>query len=542
MTNNESGKTTFTLPEYRDNPFIARLPQLLSQKDALKAMASYPIFDECERTYPAHLRKHCIMRLCRYFEPMERQNQLDERLGMILRQGYVGRDPLTHDYIRHLHNGVARIEAKSLDIQNLLPVENTANSFALIGGSGNGKSKSIEKVLHQYPQYIHHSAPFSLIQIVWLNLECPHNGSLRQLCINFFSSVDKLIGSNYYNLYGRRGNVDEMMGHMAHVANLHALGVLVIDEIQHLNKAKVGPDAIMNFLVKLVNTIGVPVILIGTLSAAPLLQENFRQARRSSGLGSLVWERIPKGKTWDYFINKLWKYQWTHDFTPIDPNIRAVLYDESQGIIDIVIKLFILAQFRVIRIGEVRGKPEVLTPNLLRTVAREDFRIIQPMIHALRTNDRKALLKFDDLRPLQEYFDQAINTAMESNYSNDQRQPAATDDTQESAPAQNGHDSISAALRSLGIADDVAQVLITDAIALHPSGDPLLLMSTIVEKLAAKPIKPRKPKYPKKAEPVAQPDNDLRRIVALGKDAGHAGYEALLAAGMIKPLLLDIAA
>lgn len=542
MNKNESGETTFTLPEYRDNPFIARLPPLLSQKDALKAMESYPTFDECERSYPAHLRKHCIMRLCRYFEPMERQNQLDERLGMVLRQGYVGRDPLTRDYIRHLHNGVARIEAKSLDIPNLLPVENTANSFALIGGSGNGKSKSIEKVLHQYPQCIHHSAPFSLIQIVWLNLECPHNGSLRQLCINFFSSVDKLIGSNYFNLYGRNKNVDEMMGHMAHVANLHALGVLVIDEIQHLNKAKVGADAIMNFLVKLVNTIGVPVILIGTLSAAPLLQENFRQARRSSGLGSLVWERIPKGKTWDYFINKLWKYQWTRDFTPIAPDIRDVLYDESQGIIDIVVKLFILAQFRAIRIGEVRGKPEVLTPNLLRTVAREDFRIIQPMIHALRTNDHKALLKYDDLRPLQEYFDQAINTAMGARHSNDERQPAATDDTQESAPAQNGHGSISASLRSLGIADDVAQVLITDAMAQHPSGDPLLLMATIVEKLTAKPNKPRKPKSPNKFEPAAQPDNDLRRIVALGKDAGHSGYEALLAAGIIKPPLLDIAA
>lgn len=542
MKNIETGETTFTLPEYRDNPFIARLPPLLSQKDALKAMASYPTFDERERSYPAHLRKHCIMRLCRYFEPMERQGQLDERLGMILRQGYVGRNPLTHDYINHLHNGIARIEAKSLDIPDLLPVENTANSFALIGGSGNGKSKSIEKVLHQLPQRIQHSTPFSLIQIVWLKLECPHQGSLRQLCINFFSSVDKLIGTNYFNLYGRRGNVDEMMGHMAHVANLHALGVLVIDEIQHLNKAKVGPDAIMNFLVKLVNTIGVPVILIGTMSAAPLLQENFRQARRSSGLGSLVWDRIPKGKTWDYFIDKLWKYQWTRDFTPIDPEIRSVLYDESQGIIDIVVKLFILVQFRAIRIGEARRKAEILTPNLIRIVAREDFRVIQPMIHALRTNDHKALLKFDDLRPLQEYFDQTINTAMGARHSNDERQPTATDDALESAPTQNGHDSISAALRSLGIADDVAQVLITDAIALHPSGDPLLLMATIVEKLAAKPNKQKKPKSPKKPEPAAQPDNDLRLIVSLGKEAGHSGYEALLAAGMVKPPLLDIAA
>lgn len=542
MKTPEPNTTPITLPEYQDNPFIAELPPLLSQKDALKAMASYPVFDERERSYPAHLRRHCIMRLCRYFEPMERHSQLDERFGMLLRQGYIGRDPLTHDYIRHLHNGVARIEGKSLDIPNLLPVENTANSFALIGCSGNGKSKSIEKVLHQYPQWIQHSTPFSLIQIVWLKLECPHQGSIKQLCINFFSAVDQLIGTNYFNLYGKRGGVDEMMGHMAHVANLHAIGVLVIDEIQHLNKAKIGPEAIMNFLVKLVNTICVPVILIGTLSATPLLQENFRQARRSSGLGSLVWDRMPKGKSWDYFINKLWKYQWTSAFTPITPEIRSVLYDESQGIIDIVVKLFILAQFRVIRIGEVRGGAETLTPQLLQKVAHDDLSIIRPMIHALRTNDTAALLKYDDLRPLQDYFTQTINSAMGSQHTEGNQRPAAADEAQESTPVQNGHDSISAALRSLGIADDVAQVLIKEACAQHPSDDPFLLMAAIVKMIAEKPIKPKKPKSTKPPEPAAQPENDLRRIVTLGKEAGHSGYEALLAAGMVKPPLLDIAA
>lgn len=525
------------LREYQDNPFIAKLPPLLSQQDMLTALTSHPEFDERECSYPTHLRKHCVMRLGRYFEPLERQLQLAERFGMLLRQGYVGRNPLTHDYIRHLQNGAERIEAKSLHIDNLYPIKNTAGSFALAGCSGVGKSKSIENVLHLYPQCIQHSVPFSLVQIVWLKLDSPYQGSPKQLCINFFSAVDRLIGTNYFKAYGsQRNSVDEMMVHMAHVANLHALGVLVVDEIQHLNKSKMGPEALLNFLVTLVNTICVPVILIGTLSAVPMLQGNFRQARRSSGLGSLVWDRLPKSTTWNYFIDQLWKYQWTREKTPISEEIRDVLYDESQGILDIVVKLFMLTQLRVISIGDVRDTPEILTPQLMRKVAREDFRIVQPMIDALRRNDTKALLKYDDLMPLQEHVEQAFASAMQSQGAKFMQQPVAKNKVQMPVPAQDDHDPILAALRTLNVSDDIAHVLINEARAQHPSTDPLLLMASIAERLVAQPIKAKKP------ELAAQPEFDLRRIVSIGKESRRSGYEALLAADMVKPPLLDIAA
>lgn len=539
---NSSGPSPTSLPEYEGNPFIARLPPLLSQRQLSDALAARPEFHEKERGYAASLRKHCIMRLGRYFEPLERQIQLADRFGMLLRQGYVGRNPLTHDYIRHLQNGAERIEAKSLTISTRQPVENTAISFALAGCSGIGKSRAIEKVLHQYPQCIQHTEPFSLVQISWLKLDCPHQGSPKQLCINFFSAVDRLVGSNYFNWYGsRRASVDEMMVHMAHVANLHALGVLVIDEIQHLNKSKLGPDSLLNFLVTLVNTIGVPVILIGTLSAIPLLQDNFRQARRASGLGSLIWDRMPKGKSWDHFISKLWQYQWTRVPTALNSEIRDVLYDESQGILDIVVKLFMLAQLRAVSIGEVRSGPEALTAELLSKVAREDFQVVRPMLDALRANDKKALLKYDDLLPLQTHVNHVISAAMGVPAAGLERLPSAPD-VVELLPQVDGTESIRKVLNLLGVAEDVAEVLINEAIDINPSVDPLLLISSITERLVARPVKVSKPPSRKllgNAEPVAQ---DLRHVVAVGQKAGLSGYQSLLAAGLVKPPFLDLAA
>jgi len=531
------------LAEYDGNPFIARLPPLQTQAEMLVALASTPVFGEHERQYPAQLRKHCIARLSRYLEPLDRQLQLAERFAMLLRQGYVGRNPLTHDYIRHLQNGHQRIEAKSLHVAALHPVENTASSFAIVGCSGIGKSKSIEKILHQYPQCIQHTEPFSLVQIVWLKLDCPHLGSPKQLCINFFSAVDRLLGTNYMDWYGRQSkSVDEMMVHMAHVANLHALGVLVIDEIQHLSKSKVGPEALLNFLVTLVNTISVPVILIGTLSAVPLLQQNFRQARRASGLGSVVWDRIPNDKTWNYFVDRMWQYQWTGESTPISPDIRAALYDESQGILDIVVKLFMLAQLRLVGIAGVRGKPEHITARLIRQVAREDFRIVQPMLEALRRNDANALLKYDDLLPFHKHVEQAMASAMQSQVPEAAEPKAGSLDSDGTATSSGANAPILTVLESLGVATDVGRILLNEAQALHPSGDPLILMATISEKLASCRVKPVKQRQTKKPKSTEKPEGDLRRIVESGRKDKLSGYESLLAAAMIRPPLAELAA
>lgn len=545
---NNPDSIPFTLPEYANNPFIESLPSLLTKHEQLEALAVKPMYDAKERLYPAHLRKHCLLRLGRYFEPLERQLQLAERFGILLRQGYIGRNPNTPSYIHRLHNGIDTINAKSIYIETRQPIDNTANSFALVGCSGNGKSTSTEQVLIQYPQCIQHTHPVSLIQIVWLKLECPSQGSTKQLCINFFSTIDRLIGTNYLAQYGKvKNGVDVMMAHMAHVANLHAIGVLVIDEIQHLRTSKIGYESILNFLVTLVNTIGIPVILIGTLSAIPILQTNFRQARRASGLGSLTWDAMPNNKAWSYFINKMWAYQWTTEFTPMTPEIEAVLFYESQGIIDIAVKLFMLTQLRIISIREVKSGSEAITPALIHRVAKEDLRIVQPMLNALRAGDSKALEKYDDLKPLQNYVQEVFNSAT--------YQPSATIQAIESATSlSNKNDeeetadpllTLRTALSTFNISSDIVEVLIQEALIKIPSADPLLMMLFISEKLTTVPkTKTPKSSFPKVTEDnVFQlPDMDLRKILGVAKKDGMSAYDALFEAGIIKRPILDIAA
>ncbi len=254
------------LPEYRDNPFINRLPPQMSMRKALAFLDDPPTFLPEERRYPAHERMQCLYRLRRCFVPLEHHLRLESAFSALLRQGYVNRNPTTTDYIRRLRDGYKRIEARDLQA-GTNPVRSSAEGFALLGASGTGKSTGIGRILEYYPQVIEHSRTFSLQQMTWLKVDCPHQGSPKQLCLSFFQQMDLALGTDYLNRCGKsRNSLDLMMTQMAQISNLHALGVLIVDEIQHLTLAKgVGPEALLNFLVTLINTIGIPVVLIGTM-------------------------------------------------------------------------------------------------------------------------------------------------------------------------------------------------------------------------------------------------------------------------------------
>lgn len=527
------------LPEYRDNPFIAALPPLWSTSETYEHLRLLPHYDSAERQYPDHVRPHCIMRLFRYFEPLEQHLTLADRFGMLLRQGYLGRNPNQGDYQRQLQNSVARMESGSL-LAKRFAVPNSAVGFALLGDSGIGKSTAMERTLAQYPQTIYHDKPFSLHQVTWLKVECPQKGGPNQLCINFFGELDRVLGTNYLDKYGSSSRTLGLaMQRMAHLASIHALGALIVDEIQHLLHTR-GMDAedILNFLVTLVNTIGVPVIVIGTQNAVAVLQGKFRQARRASGIGSMIWERMPYGKKWNHFVERLWQYQWTREFTPLDDGLRAVLHEESQGIIDVVVKLFMLAQMKAIRLRAVRHRPEALDAALFRQVVTEDFQLIRPMLDACRRNDREALNAFDDLLPFREHVVRIFGVQSGDAPHDEPPQPQAPDVQSNSGDADDASGAVRAALAALGVAPDVVELMLKEALAEHPSVDALQLVAAIGEKLKApaERTKQNKSRRFPKPTPGELPSNDLRRIAAEGKQRNLAAYDALKAAGAIKAL------
>lgn len=396
--------TAQRIPQYAGNPLIEALPPLGGEEEVLRKFMSLPFFDVAQRDWTDHERVAMIAQLANFMVPLERHIQLAYCIDAMMRQGYVSRIP---------HSVRSQEIYKRLHQKNLLITEGTVIpqiSTALIGVSGMGKTTSLKRYLSYIPQVIHH-VEYGYYQIPYLHIEMPYDGaSVAGLAHSIFRKVDMLLpGAEYMEQYATgKAGTETLMSHASRVLLMHSVGLLIVDEVQNLSNSPKNRQSLMTLLVTASNELGVPILFVGTSKARKLLTLECRQARRSVGFGVPLWERFEKhspadeGRNagpsdWDVVVQTLLNYSWVKK--PIDektrPHLANLLYDLSQGIVDITIKLFAMAQVRAIIDGS-----EEITGQLLVDISKRDLSMVAPMIDALRRNDLQALDKLDDIKPV----------------------------------------------------------------------------------------------------------------------------------------------
>lgn len=530
------------LREYNGNPMIQALPLIMSDEEFLQSATVMPDFAPEETMLESHLRFHCVERLSRYFDPIDKTLELQRIISVLLRQGYIARNILQPQYARRSNQIYQAIKNKGgKTIESYVDVPTSASGFTLIGPSGMGKTTNLKNILGLYPQVIAHPE-HNVYQLVWIKVDCPHAGSLKGLCIDVFKEIDRLLGTNYFKKFGStRNSEDYMLAQVAQLAHTHHLGMLVIDEMQNLVNARRSKDDLLNFLVKMDNIIGVPVIRVGTNEAYPILQGNFRNARRGTGEGGVLWDRMKQEDEdewgeWQFFVEGMWKYQWTAGYTELTDGIYQALYFETQGIIDLVVKLFKMVQWRAIAEG---GK-EVITVDLIHEVAKEGLYLVKPMLNAIRSGDREWMNKYKDIAPLSTVeYQNKYQYQLDRQERKEIRRLARKQQKQQSPILSTV---IIRLIQQLNVDALLAkqcaekvfnpnqkqhdiQSLVNEAYALslQSGGSASIEIETKSQKKTQK----------EKLEPKYQ-DNDMRLIVAKAQEEGVSAHEALKQAGFIR--------
>lgn len=390
------------IEEYSGNPFIEALPNIFTEDDVIESFSVIPRIDDKDRNMESNLRYHVIKRAKNFVQPLPVHFIVERRLSSLIRRGYLARNPLDRSYLERLRvlNELRddKVYDESLLKERMSNIRSTADSMAIIGISGIGKTTAIERLLLMYPQVIKHEEykgeNFSRTQIVWLKIDCPYDGNLSTLCKSFFKAIDDLLGTRYLEKFGYANRVTStMMLHMTSLASIYGIGGLVIDEIQHLLNTKNDIEEMLNFFVTLSNTVGIPTVLIGTSKAQQIFKGNFRQARRAASEGSIMWDRMSKDSDeWNFFLETLWDFQCLKETTILDEKLKNAFYDECQGITAVAVNLFILAQERALSEGK-----EKLDVSIVRNTAKEDLHMIHPMIKALRNNNMAEVMKYEDI-------------------------------------------------------------------------------------------------------------------------------------------------
>jgi len=398
---------------YKGNPFIEALPPKSSQSQLKK----YLTHEICDDFLPDEdddiTRFHKIVSLIDgWFQPLANHFQLEQKLSLMIRKGYVGRNIKTGDLNRQLRKGYEQIKSGGEMVQ-FGDIQSTAQSDLFIGGSGLGKTSVLNFLLASYPQVIFHPL-YNHVQITYVKVDCPHDGTLKGLCFHILVEIDKAMGTNYQNTIRQRWGVERLVSYIAQIITKYSVGILVIDEIQNLLVAKVGgKDKMLSFFGRLVNVINIPVLMVGTPKAKQVMMDNFMYARRCTGAGTIEWRPLktstqkrrnsapsaPRSE-WQAFTDRLWKKQFLHNATAELPDdVLETWFDCSQGIVDIVIKLFVFTQIRA-----VVTKQERITSRIMRKVYEDEFAPIHPMIDALRSKDPDRIAKYSDL-----HMDQTLN-------------------------------------------------------------------------------------------------------------------------------------
>lgn len=392
------------LSDYDNNPLIEALPAILSDDGAALALQRKPAFPTAEeRELPAKLKLHAVNRLRDVVLPLMVHLEIEEEFSQLIRRGYTNRNPFAR-------NTVAMRHAESLADISQTDFSSSANNMTVIGLSGMGKTTALNAVCSLYPQVIIHTQYkdhiFLQTQVVWLKLECPHDGSMRGFCAAFFDALDAALGvEEYGKLVRTRASIEILLQHIGRLCRTFYIGAIVIDELQHLLTRPKDKEKLLNFFVTLSNSAGVPLVYVGTNAMLDLFTSVVRNARRAASMALITLDRFsPEDENWHILVEILWMYSWLPTPTTLDDELMEKLYDFSQGNVDFLVKLLILSQ--KLAVTENLGQIDCA---LLERVYNQHMRLLHRPIMALRSNDPAQLLQFDDLMPTKDMIAEMMN-------------------------------------------------------------------------------------------------------------------------------------
>ena len=397
--------------QYRDHPIakynrlalIRALPVLPDLLTLQQMLTHLPQYSNEERNLDSSVRVLRLQEVFRIYVGFPRVAELMQTLHGMICEGYVGRAPYSPED-QALRQKVYEMQQRG-DFFDLEDEESGAEfTAALVGIPGIGKTKAVKRITKLYRKVIYHP-DLDIYQIPALLVEMPYNGvSINTLAHAIIRELDRMFPQgNYYRLYLAEREVAEVRFMDAvQLMQSHYVGILLVDESQNRDyrsktsrspsRAVSGQTPLTTLLITATNESEIPMLMTGTPELFDLLGVRMSMLRRTAGRGMRIWKPLSlpqidsQGQVtdmgeFDTFLIMLWDYQWTKTAFELTPRIRNIFFYYTQGVTDIIIKLFHDVQLRAIR----NGGDEVVDESLIHDVAKNELGAIGELTTALRT-------------------------------------------------------------------------------------------------------------------------------------------------------------
>ena len=366
------------------------------------------------------LASHYIEKVRSIHVPSKESLSIAQGMDLMLRQGYVDRNPSLSSTWRGIY-----------EKQTLGPPKTPAQAAYVTGISGTGKSRAVERALQLYPQVVEHDSfpqmRSQFKQLVWLKVDVPPNGSSKELAYALMRATDHALGTSLFEDYANTSKRSglELLNLWWDKARVHFLGMLILDEASNLFKIetlkqrlkrkndserlqlRIADDETLKFIINLNNSAKVPLVLMGTPDGMEAFCTRLSTAERLITGG--IYKILPSENEEDSYFSKymfpaLDKFRLGLRGGENAERIKDKLIDLSAGIPRIYVSLWCLAG-RVM----VQRKGEALKVEDLDYVMDNFMSPLKPAISALQSGDPRRLARYEDLLPSSEFWSGLFN-------------------------------------------------------------------------------------------------------------------------------------
>ena len=344
---------------------VKKLPPMLTGLELEQALTILPEYDPGIKNENTAARLIALSDLYKVFVPTQMSKEIYAKMYLaLLRSLQKKESKLAIRQYTENHRATRQQEYSG--------ILGGSDSFTIIGQSGIGKSSSISRIVQLLTseEIIEVKNPSTKI-IPCVTVQTPFDSSVKGLLLEILRVVDEKLGSKYYtNALRTKSTIDMLIGSVSQVA-LNHIGLLVVDEIQHVVNHRHG-KTLIGCLTQLINNSGIAIAMVGTPESAAFFTQAMQLARRALGL---QYSPLEYGEEFQNLCKILFAYQYVKHRTQLDASIIHWLYEHSNGNISTVVSLIHDAQEIAILDGSER-----LDLNTLRAAYQNRIAMLHPYI------------------------------------------------------------------------------------------------------------------------------------------------------------------
>lgn len=330
---------------------VMQMPKMLMGNELEEAMMSLPPYDPKICNADAATRIMELGEIAYLYIPSSMSFEIYSKIYLAMLHSLKKKQ--TVDAVRQGNQNHRRVQGLTYN-----SVLGGADSFSIIGPSGIGKSTALAKsiTLSGGEQVIMTQNPYAKI-IPCINVQCPHDCSVKGLLLEILSQVDMSIGTQYRQSATKyRASIDNIIGMVSQVA-LNNILLIVIDECQNICRNKSGINLVAS-MTQLINSSGVSICMVGLPETELFFSQEMQLARRSVGLS---YSALPCNDYFIRFCETLFSYQYVGHPSKLTPELIELLYECTGGIIAILVSIIMEAQ----QIAILTGKEELSKETIL---------------------------------------------------------------------------------------------------------------------------------------------------------------------------------